>query len=136
MLPTTSSNVLALPIAAAEIETGTNEDWVDDLTYLVDNGSGDPTTMSQIDLRGLAFKMSIRRAPKDHEVVIKASTDDGTIAVGFPPNFGILILYVPLATMKTIEAGGYVGDIVAIDPVGLQRRILTIDLTVVEGITR
>jgi hypothetical protein len=103
---------------------------------LVDNGSGDTTTMSQLDLRGIDFEMAIRRAPGDAEVIIQTSTTEGTMAVGAPPNIGFLIWYVALAeVMQYKEAGSYVGDIVAMDG-NFTRTCVQINLTLFEGITR
>jgi hypothetical protein len=135
-MPTTPTNILALPVVQAVIDTGNNEDWVDTILYLVDDGSGDPTGMPQLDLRGIDFLMEIRRASGDNEVIIEASTLDGTMAVGAPPNFGFLIIYVPLDdVMQYKEAGSYIGDIIAFDG-AFQRRCCTIDLNIIEGVTR
>jgi hypothetical protein len=136
MMPTTTTNILALPVVQAVIDTGNNEDWIDTILFLVDNGSGDPTTMSQLDLRGMDFQMEIRRAVGDNEVIIEASTMAGTMAIGAPPNFGFLIIYVSLdEVMQYKEAGSYIGDIVAFDG-AFQRRCVLIDLNIVEGVTR
>jgi hypothetical protein len=135
-MPSTSTQILALPICAAVIETGNNEDWVDSILFLIDNGSGDQTTMQQLDLRGIDFIMEIRRAVADNEVIIHASTLDFTMAIGAQPNFGYLLIYVPLEEVMQYKAPGqYVGDIVAMDS-DFTRRVINIDLTIVEGVTR
>lgn len=135
-MPSTGTNILAIPLVQLQIDTGNNEDWVDTIDFVVDNGSGNIDTFPQLDLRGIDFVMEIRRAPGDHEVIIQASTFDGTMAVGAPPRYGFLIMYVPLlGVMQYKEAGSYVGDIVALDG-NFTRTIAQIDLTIFEGITR
>jgi hypothetical protein len=135
-MPSTNTQILALPLCSAIIETGNNEDWVDTILFLIDNGSGDQSTMQQLDLRGIDFVMEIRRAVADNEVIIQASTLDQTMAIGGQPNYGYLIIYVPLAeVMQYKTPGEYVGDIVAIDG-SFTRRVMNIDLTIVEGVTR
>lgn len=136
VMPSTNTNILALPLVTAEIITGNNEDWVDTIQYLVDNGTGDTGTFPQLDLRGIDFVLEVRHALGDHEVVIQASTFDGTMAVGAPPNYGFLIIYVPLdSVMKYKEAGNYVADIVAMDG-KFTITAVQIDLTIFEGVTR
>lgn len=135
-MPSTSTNILALPLVVANIITGNNEDWVDTFEFTVDNGSGAPGTFPQLDIRGIDFWMIVRRQAGDHEVIIEASTMDGSMAVGAPPNYGFLILYVPLdGVMEYKEAGSYVGDILAIDG-NFSVTTIQFDLTIYEGITK
>jgi hypothetical protein len=126
------SNILALPLVRLTIETGNNEDWIDALKYVVDNGSPNPP---QLDLRGIEFAMEVRRRPEDHEVIISASTTNGTIIIGQPPDYGILTISIPDDTMKLKKAGMYVGDVVASDEIHT-RVAIQIDLTIVEGLTK
>jgi len=128
----TPTNVLALPLAHVVIEVSNNADWIDTLVYMVSD-SGPP--LEQMDLRGIAFEMHLRRRPEIHEIVLDASTADRTMFIGSPPNFGYLIFYVPRETMQGLWAGAYVGDIVARDA-NFERVTLTVELTVLEGITR
>jgi hypothetical protein len=130
------SNVLALPLVQVSVETGNNEDWVDSIKFVVDTGAGlPPEEMPQLDLRGITFNMEIRRQAGDHEVIFAASTDNGTIKIGIPPDFGFLIISVPFTEMQNHAAGDYVGDIVALDD--FNRRIaVQIDLVIVEGVTK
>jgi hypothetical protein len=125
-----TTNVLALPLAHLTIAVGNNEDWIDCIEYLV-NTTGSP----QLDLRGIDFDMEIRRLPDENEVILTASTATGTLFVGTPPNYGYLIFYVPESTMKYLRAGQYVGDVTA-SADGFERVCLTIDFTIIEGITR
>jgi hypothetical protein len=129
-----TTNILALPPASATITVSNNEDWIDSILYFVDTGIGDPTA-NQLDLRGIRFEMEIRRAAEDTEVVLHASTDDSSLALGFPPDYGYLIINISHKAMAALQAGVYVGDIVASDAI-YERRCLAIDLTVVQGITR
>jgi hypothetical protein len=55
--------------------------------------------------------------------------------IGSPPDFGYLIFYVPRETMQGLWAGKYVGDIKARDAT-FERVCLTVEMTVLEGITR
>jgi hypothetical protein len=129
MVPT---NILALPLAHLVIEVGNNEDWIDSLVYLVTD-SGDP--LEQLDLSGISFEMHIRRRPEIHEIVLAASTADGGLSLGAPPNIGHLIFFVPESVMRGLWAGKYVGDIRARDA-SFDRIAFTLELTVIEGITR
>jgi hypothetical protein len=136
-MATLFTNILALPLVQASIETGTNEDWIDSIRYLVDpdDDAVDPVDWPQLDLRGINFEMEIRRSPTDHEVILNASIVDGTLAIGAPPNFGFLLINVPLHDIKHIFAGEYVGDIRA--SVGAVMRIaIQIELTIIEGVTK
>jgi len=123
-----------MPLVRIVVETGTNEDWVDTLKFLVDNGQPDDLK-PQLDLRDIAFDMEVRRAAPDNQVVLSASTDDGSITIGAPPDFGYLILNVDHENMMRIKPGAYVADIVGRDSPS-RRVVVQIDLTVVEGITR
>jgi hypothetical protein len=132
-----ATNILALPLAQMQVETGNNEDWIDSILYQVD--PNDPLVLPadwpQLDLRGINFQMEIRHSPEDHEVIIEASTKDGTLAIGAPPNFGFLLINVPIHEMKAKFAGSYVGDITA--TVGdIVRVIVQMDLTILEGVTK
>lgn len=127
------SDVLALPLAHLVIEVANNSDWVDSLVYLVTEPAIDP--LPQLDLRGLAFEMHIRRQPQDNEVVLAGSTANGALSVGAAPNWGFLIFFVPELTMRRLWPGQYVGDIRARDA-RFERVVLTLELTVIEGITR
>jgi hypothetical protein len=129
-----ATNVHALPLAHLIMEVSNNEDWIDSLVFLVSD-SGPP--LDQLDLRGIAFEMHLRRRPEVHEIVLAASTADRTLFIGSPPNVGYLLFFIPQETMRTLWAGKYVGDIVAKDA-SFQggRVVLTIELTILEGITR
>ena len=127
-----STNILALPVAQMTIETGCNEDWIDSIVYLID--STDPDS-PQLDLTGIEFEMEVRRRPPDHEVILQASTKNGTITIGTPPDYGYLIIMVPLEEMETKSPGQYVGDIRAKDD-EFTRICVQFDLTLVQGITR
>ena len=130
------TNVLALPLVSMTVATGTNEDWIDTIKYVVnDESSADFNQLPQLDLRGITFEMEIRRAAPDHEVILNASTKDGEILIGNPPDYGFLIINVPLAQMTLKQPGTYVGDIVATDSIN-SRVTVQISLTIVEGITR
>ena len=131
------TNILALPLVHISVETGTNEDWIDSLKYTVDpaNGTTNPDDWPQLDLRGISFEMEIRRVASDHEVILNANTADGTLAIGAPPNYGFLLINIPLHDMKHIFADSYVGDIRA--SVGSINRVAsTVDLTILEGVTK
>jgi hypothetical protein len=126
------TNVLALPLAHLVIEVSNNEDWIDTLVFVVSD-SGPP--LEQLDLRGISFQMHLRRRPEIHEIVLQASTLDRTLTIGSYPDVGYLIFYVPHETMKGLWAGQYVGDVRAFDA-SFERVCLTVDLTIIEGITR
>jgi hypothetical protein len=130
MTTVSTTNVLALPLAQASIETGTNEDWIDAFEYL----TGD-TTPQPLDLRGINFQLMIRRDPDDPEVILLAQTADGTIQVGATPDYNFLIINVPVAIMKLKQPGDYIGDMIANDALWT-RTVMTIDLTIVDGVTK
>jgi hypothetical protein len=86
-------------------------------------------------LTGIEFEMEVRRTAPGHEVLITATTEDGSLAIGEPPNFGYLIINVGFDEMKQLSAGNYVADIRATD--GHYTRIcIQIDLIVFDGVTR
>ena len=127
------SNLLAMPLVSMTVVTATNEDWVDSIMYLVDDGSGNPTL--PLDLTGIMFTMEVRRQPPDNEVVIRASTLDGTLAIGAPPNVNYLLINIDHDIMKQLNAGSYTGDIVGQDDISV-RRCIVLDLEIALGITR
>jgi len=137
------TNLLAMPHVSMTVETGTNEDWVDSIKFMVDDGTTDEDK-PQLDIRGIVFEMEVRRAAPDHQVVINASTEDGSIIIGAPPDFGFLIINVDLDEMKIQQPGSYVADIIGQEYAGqapnkvlmAQRVIAAISLTIVQGITR
>ena len=125
-----ATNILAIPLAHAVFVVGTNEDWVDCIQYLVGDATG-----PQLDLRGISFELEIRRQPPDREVIMSASSSDGSISVGASPNVGYLIFYVKEAIMEQLEPDTYVGDVRASDG-QYQRVILTMDFELIQGVTR
>jgi hypothetical protein len=126
------SNILSMPLVRLIVETGNNEDWVDSIQYLVNTGEEEKP---QLDIRGIVFDMEIRRTPKDHEVMLAASTQHGTLKIGSAPDFGFLIFNIPLVEMRTQVAGTYVGDIVGHDDI-YTRKVADIALTIIEGVTK
>ncbi len=132
--PVVTTNLLALPLLSLTIETGNSEDWIESIKYIVDTGDSDENK-PQVDLRGIDFEMEIRRSSKGHEVVINASSDDGSIAIGEPPDFGYLIINVGFAEMQQMQAGQYIGDIRGKDD-RYTRICIQINLTIFDGITR
>jgi hypothetical protein len=129
------SNLLALPLIHLDVQTGTHEDWIDAIKYIVDTGIADDPTAPQVDLRDIDFEMEIRRSANDHEVVLSATTQDGSLSVGSPPDYGYLVFYIKSSVMKPIVAGSYVGDIVGRDEL-YARKIIEMSLTIVEGVTK
>lgn len=141
------SNILAMPQVRLQIETGNNEDWVDSIKFVVKPVEGedpiitplvdldDESQWPQLDLRGITFEMEVRRAAADAEVILSASTANGTLAIGAPPDFGFLLIHIEVATMRSIRGGAYVADIVGRDEAH-SRVIANIELTVREGVTK
>jgi hypothetical protein len=131
------SNLLAMPLIDVGLSTFNNEDWVDSIQYCVtptDGSTPDPSD-PQLDLRGINFTMDLRVNATDNEVVFQLSSTAGTILIGLPPNWGFLIFYVPVAQMKYLASGTYVGDVVGTDP-NYQRTVASMTITVNEGVTR
>jgi hypothetical protein len=91
--------------------------------------------MPQLDIRGITFEMEIRRQPSDNEVVLGASTESGTLIIGAPPDWGYLIINIPLVEMQNLDAADYVGDITGRDAYNT-RVAAQIALTVSEGVTK
>ena len=126
------SNLLAMPLVKLGIETGNNEDWIDSIKFVVDTGE---VILPQLDLRGIIFDMEIRRNAEAHEVVLAASTVNGTLKIGEAPNFGFLMINIGLTEMRNMLADEYVGDIVGHDEF-YTRVVAQFDLLIVEGITK
>lgn len=127
-----NSNVLAIPLAHVVMETTNSADWVDSLVYVV---TEDPPPYPQMDLRGIHFEIMLRRRPPDSEVILSGSSLTGELTVGAAPNYGHLIWYFSRSTMKNLWPGQYVGDVVASDQ-RFSRVVLTVDLTLIQGVTR
>jgi hypothetical protein len=127
------TNALAIPFAHVVMEAYTNEDWVDSLVYLVTDPGSEP--YPQMDLRGIEFEIMLRRRPADNEIILGGSSLSGSLTVGAAPNYGHLIWYFSRDVMSRLWPGQYVGDVVASDP-RLKRVVLTVDLTLIQGITR
>jgi len=125
------SNLLAMPLVDMQVSTSNNEDWIDSILYLVNTGDPNPP---QLDIRGIIFDMEIRRSAAEHEVVLTASTANGTLAIGAPPDIGYLLFKIPITKVQPLIAGQYVGDITGRDGF-YTRQIATIELTITEGIT-
>jgi hypothetical protein len=130
MPDTMITNLLAIPLVEIAVQTGNNEDWVDSMVFLIDETGG-----QQLDIRGIEFEMEVRRQPKDHEVILSASTKAGTLQIGDPPNYGFLIINIPLNDIKTKIPGSYFGDIRGTDAQHT-RRVVVINLAIVEGLTK
>lgn len=131
----TATNILSLPFVTIGFTNGTNEDWIDSLLYLVPDGSGNVDNYPQFDLRGINFKLQVRIEADDPTVILQATTDDGTLSIGAYPNYGWLIIDIPVTTIQQQFPGNYVGDIVATDQY-FTRRAATLTYDLVEGITR
>jgi len=125
------SNILAMPLVELQVETSNNEDWIDSIQYVVNTGDVPPP---QLDIRDIIFEMEIRRSAFEHEVLLSASTANGTLQVGAPPDVGYLLFNIPVGQMSKFIPGAYVGDITGRDGF-YTRQIATVILTIVEGIT-
>jgi hypothetical protein len=125
-----TTNLLAMPLVQMSVLTGNNEDWIDSILYTVD-----VIDAPQLDLRGIRFDMEVRRQAPANEVVIRASTENATLAVGEPPNWGYLLINVPHDKMKIQSVGSYVADVIGTDE-QYQRVVIQMTLEIVEGITR
>ena len=130
-----ASNVLAIPLAYIQIETSSNQDWVESFKYVVDDGTDAVDTMPQLDLRGIAFEMEVRRSRDDHEVLIHATTENHQLAIGAFPNYGFLLFAIPVTEMIERVPGHYVADVVAKDGTFV-RKIMDITLTITDGVTK
>jgi len=125
------TNLLAMPFIGLQVETCNNEDWVDSIVYYVNTGAVPPP---ELDIRGIIFEMEIRRAAGEHEVILSASTANGTLLIGAPPDFGYFLFNIPVVQMKNLIPGVYVGDITGRDGVNT-RTVISVQLTVLEGLT-
>ena len=119
-----------MPLAVMSVRTGTNEDWVEAIKYVVGVETG-----PQLDLRGISFSMEVRRNAPDHEVILHGSTDDGKLAVAAAPDVGFLLFFIPYSDMVDKVAGDYVADVVGTDDT-FSRVVIQMNLTIVKGITR
>jgi hypothetical protein len=83
-VPTPATNLLAMPLVVMSVSTGTNEDWIDSILFLVDDGGDVQESFPQLDLTGIEFNMEVRRRAPDNEVVLRGSTKDGSLSIGDP----------------------------------------------------
>lgn len=133
-MATISTNVLALPLVLIRARVHNNESWVDSIKYVVGpivEGIEPP----QMDLRGIKFEMEVRHDPDLHGVILSASTDDGKLMIGAPPDFGFLIIQIPRAEIMYLPAGDYIADIRASDA-DYSRVAIEMALEIASGITR
>lgn len=126
-----------MPLVTLNVQTGTNEDWVSAIRYTVDPATIDPPPLEppQLDLRGIRFEMEVRPTVPSHDVVITASTDDGSLTIGFEPDYGFFLFRVPHETMRQQFPGTYAGEVRGTDAFGT-RRVIVVDLEIVEGVVR
>lgn len=129
------SNILSIPLTRMTVQTGTNEDWVESIKYVVGAASSNVDLLPQLDLRGIEFEMEVRHKATDHEVVLTANGANRRLGIGPFPNYGFLLLQVSVDDMKQQIAGDYVADVVASDGT-YTRKVIEMGLTFVEGITR
>lgn len=125
------TNLLAMPLVTLTIITGNNEDWIDSIKFLVDTGEPE---LPQLDIRNIVFEMEVRREAGEHEVVLSASTENDTLQVGTAPDYGFLIIAVPIETMRSLVASTYSADITGRDEVNT-RVIARVLLTITDGLT-
>ena len=118
-------DVWQLPLIDLQFEVGTNEDWVDSIELLDEDG------VTPLDLTGISFRMQVRKTAPDHTVLIDASTTAGTMLVGN----GVIGLYVLEDTMRGVPPGDYVLDIVG-EKAGRAARLATGTVKVLQGVTR
>lgn len=133
-MATISTNVLALPLVHVGVRVHNNESWVDTIKYVV-GPIVDGVEPPQLDLRGIKFEMEMRQVPDLHGVVLSASTDDGKLMIGEPPDFGFLIIQISRAEIMGLPAGLYVSDIRASDD-EYSRVVIEMNLEIATGITR
>ena len=127
------TNLFAMPLVSMSVQTGTNEDWISAINYIVNDSAGG--FLSQLDLRGIRFEMEVRPTTPSHDVVITASTDDGTLTIGADPDCGFFLFHVPVIKMSMVFPGTYVGEVRGSDGFGM-RRVIDVALEVVEGVVR
>jgi hypothetical protein len=127
----TMSNLLAMPLVTLALVTGNKEDWIDSVKFLIETGE---PVLPQLDLRNIIFEMEVRRAAGEHEVVLSASTANDTLQIGTAPDYGFLIIAIPIETMSKMTAANYIGDITGRDDLNT-RVIAKIFLTITDGLT-
>lgn len=136
-IPYVPTNLFAMPLVTMTVQTGANEDWVSAIRYTVDASTMDPPPLEdpQLDLRGIRFEMEVRPTVPSHDVVITASTDDGSLTIGFEPDYGFFLFRVPWAVMQKQFPGHYAGEVRGTDAFGT-RRVIVVELEIVEGVVR
>jgi hypothetical protein len=112
----------------------TNEDWRDSLLIAEDE--------EPVDLTGSSFIAHIRETKDTLSIILAASTDNGLLEIApnqgetFSVDTGVVSWNVAETTMRLIEPGKYVWDIVWIDADGNQDMIAAGSIEIVRGITR
>jgi hypothetical protein len=103
------TNILSLPqIDNAPFRIVTNADFRDGVQFLQDV-TVDPAV--PLDISGISFRVAIRDPAQLDEVLLTASTADGTIVVD--GENGVISFAIPAAQLQHLEAMDAVGDIVA-----------------------
>jgi len=112
----------------------TNEDWRDG--FLIEEAA------APVDLTGSSFIAHIRETENTLSIVLAASTDNGLLEIApdqgdtGSETTGVVSWNVPETTMRLIEPGEYVWDIVWIDADGNQDMIAAGSVEIKRGITR
>jgi hypothetical protein len=122
-----TTNLLTLPLLSVIATTGTNEDWIDGVAFVLPD-----TNLTPISIAGIDWTMEMRHVAPDATVVLRASLSDSGI-IAAVPNF--LRMNIPARKMVNIVPQDYVFDILGGDAFNT-RRIIVGTLTVVQGITR
>ncbi len=124
-----ATNILILPLAEMTATTGTNEDWIDSVQFLQEDG------ITPIPLTGITFAMEVRAHTDDSEVVITASSDDARLSYGGVSD-SYLTISIPVSVMDDVASGTYVADIVATADDHTRVVIRLTEITLFQGVTR
>jgi len=116
------TEILSLPLLRRVLATGTNEDWLSEISFT--KPAGRP-----FDLTGIGFECALR-APGTIDPIIYASTANGGLAV----SDGRVHFAVAAPAMASVPPGDYPYDLLATAD-GHVRRVVTGIVSVIAGVT-
>lgn len=89
------TNILRLPLVEMEVETGTNEDWLDSVAFV----EGDDVT--PISIAGISFASQLRHSALGATAYLDATTDNTQLLIGGTSS-NVLSYNVPTEVMEQI----------------------------------
>ena len=122
------TQIMNIPVLVVSMVTSDNEDLIEHIDFTALDG------ITALAITGIAFRMQVRQNRPDPAALIEASTTDNSLALDVAIT-NRLWFQVPLATVRKLQVGVYVFDIVGTAD-GRTRVLVEGTLQVQKGVTR